>query len=215
MTSNKTISVLTWKDSLSLNFPSGRRVDLRCAHVKEGEWGINIKGEIIPTATATVPVSEPGTQFQKDTLGISAGKAYTDINHFTDANFKACVRVKELETNNVYYVDKTSYDAAIAGCNTCCTTTCVAPAPEVTAGPASTTATVAWTGISNVVGYEWVATAHVGACPDPTGDGTFTQERSVNLTGLTPITAYCFAVRSICGAGIFSDWAFVQFTTTA
>jgi hypothetical protein len=36
-----------------------------------------------------------------------------------------------------------------------------------------------------------------------------------NLTGLTPSTAYQYRVRTVCGAGVFSDWSnVVQFNTT-
>lgn len=212
----KTFRVLVWMDALALNWPDGKYVDLQCAHVNEGEWGVNMNREIIPLPTSTVPLSETGSQFEKEVVGVPAGRAYTDTKHFTDAGFKVCVRVKEIGTNNVYYVDKTSYDTEHSKCNDCCTPgECVAPTPEVTAGPTSTTATIGWDDIERAVGYEWVLTEEAGDCEDPVGAGTFAEDNSVALTGLTAETEYCFAVRTICGAGRYSDWAFVQFTTLA
>lgn len=212
----KTIRVVVWKDSLSLNWPSGKYVELNCAHVSEGEWGVNMNGEIIPVATSTVPVSQPGTQFEKDTLGVPAGQAYTDTKHFTDAGFKVCVKVKDLVTNNVLFVDKTSYDAAIGTCNGCCAPgECLATTPSVGLGPTATTAKIVWDAVDRAVGYEWVVVAESGDCVAPETEGTFTPDTSANLTGLTAETDYCFAVRTICGAGRYSEWSFVQFTTTA
>lgn len=216
MERNKTIRVLIWQDLGGRYFPNGAYRDLSCTHTTDGTWGINMSGEVIPTGTATVPVSQPGTQFEKDTLGIRAGKIYVDTTRFPDAGFKATIRVKDMINQNTYYVDLAAYNDAIDQCNECCTSAaCADPIPDVSVIPTDTTVSIAWPAVDGVIGYEWVNVENGSACVDPVTDGTFTTELSVDITGLTPDTTYCFAVRSLCGADNFSAWAFVQYTTEA
>jgi hypothetical protein len=47
----------------------------------------------------------------------------------------------------------------------------------------------------------------------PTGAGTPTTQNSWSTTGLTPATNYYFYLRTDCGAGVFSAWTMVNFTT--
>lgn len=214
MSRNKTIRVLIWQDLGGRYFPAGAYRDLSCTHTTDGTWGINMSGEIVPTITATVPVSQPGTNFEKDSLGIRPGKIYVNTAHFGDSSFKSTVRVKDMVNQNTYYVDLTSYNDAIDDCNECCTpTACGDPVPALVAPALSTSADIAWPAVDGVSGYEWVNIQSDVDCEDPVTDGTFTTDVSVALTGLTADTNYCFAVRSICGGGNFSAWALLGFTT--
>lgn len=64
------------------------------------------------------------------------------------------------------------------------------------------------------IGYEYVVTPSGGdPCGIPVGPGTISPGTSISVTGLTPATDYCFAVRTICGSGN-SAWTTTPFTTT-
>lgn len=121
MERNKTFRALVWQDMAGKYFPDGKYADISCNHVPDGVWGINMVGEIVPTITATVPVTETGTGYQKDELGIRAGHIYSNPAEFSDPGFKAVVRVKDMQNQNTYYVDQTSYNATVDTCNECCT----------------------------------------------------------------------------------------------
>jgi hypothetical protein len=76
---------------------------------------------------------------------------------------------------------------------------------------ASSSADFTWDPVSSILGYEYVIDQ---IATSPTGSGTFITTNSYSAAGLSSSTAYYFHVRTQCGAGAFSLWANVPFTTT-
>ena len=91
--------------------------------------------------------------------------------------------------------------------------TVIAPCDTVTGLTASsitaTTATISWTAVSGVTGYEYVVDNSAGA---PAGSGTPTSATSFSDTGLTCATVYYAHVRTDCSADS-SLWNTISFTT--
>ena len=74
-----------------------------------------------------------------------------------------------------------------------------------------TTADLSWTApvLGTPTGYEWAVTT----LATPPASGTATALTTANASGLTAATQYYLHVRTDCGAGGFSSWATLPFTT--
>jgi|GEM_PF-3564131 len=93
-------------------------------------------------------------------------------------------------------------------------TICNVPGNLTVSGTTSSSAAVAWQ-VPNPVpvsGYEYVLSTVNSA---PTGNGTPFSPATITHFGLSPATTYYFFVRSSCGAGAYSNWAMIPFTTLA
>ncbi len=206
--------VLAWKDAGGTFFPDGAQRSISCNHLNEGLCGLTLDGEIVPLPTTTKLISQAGTDFQKATVAIPSGTVTINPLAFQDAGFKSVNRIKDMTTLQITYVDATDYASKVGICNDCCTPqTCISVTPSVSGSPGATTTTIIWTENARATGYEYVNVENPDDCEDPIVSGTFTADATVSLTGLTTDTTYCFAVRALCGAGNFSTWEFVQFTT--
>lgn len=125
MTQNNTpllnIYVLCWMDSNSVIYPSGSVKMISCNHQKEGDFGVNIKGEVfpLPNTTQIPPASPPASDWQQQTAEVQAGNTYTAPYPLaSDASgFKVCTKVKDLSTMITYYLDATDYASKIPSCN--------------------------------------------------------------------------------------------------
>ncbi len=116
--------VLVWKDDTALYFPDGVSRLISCNHVNEGTFGVNIRGEVFPLPSATVvqvasPPTSPPTDFNSGAAFVSAGNVYGTSTPFVagTADYKACIRIKDLTNLVTSYVDATSYNANIYKCN--------------------------------------------------------------------------------------------------
>lgn len=86
---------------------------------------------------------------------------------------------------------------------------CTTPAAPVVTGITTTAATINWTAVSGVAGYEYAVT---NSATPPTS-GTATTSTTYSATGLTPATQYYAHLRSSCGGSNFSAWVSTPFTT--
>jgi hypothetical protein len=94
---------------------------------------------------------------------------------------------------------------------TAATSTCPPITGLAVSAITGTSATVSWTAVtSGSLGYQYVINNTV---TDPTGSGTNTTATSTSPTGLTAGTTYYAHVRDSCGAGSFSAWSTIPFTT--
>lgn len=212
----KSFSVLAWKDAGGTFFPDGITRTISCNHIKEGDFGLALYGEIVPLPTTTLPVDVAGTDLQHRETSIPPGTVLLNTTQFTDSGYKQVTRIKDLDTLQITYVDTTDYATQVDTCNDCCIPgTCNIVTPSVSGTPGTTTATIVWTAPTKApVGYEYNVVANSGTCLAPT-IGIFVDVATASLTGLTANTTYCFAVRVICGTGNYSGWNYVQFTTHA
>lgn len=75
-----------------------------------------------------------------------------------------------------------------------------------------TTATIAWTGSGGAISYNWnLYLSSDLSTPVQTGTAT-TLSNSVNLTGLTPNTAYRFYIQAVCSDSV-SPFVYIDFST--
>lgn len=201
-----------WYDPTSSPPTLGVTRQISCNHTYLGVWGINMQGEQVELPTTTTPPAEgTGSAVQSQQALVRIGLVWVDSTYFADDNFKVCVKVKDMLTNIVSFVDATSYNDNIAKCN-------LAPyanfCPIVTglqATPAAITASTSWTPTPGGTGAEWVNST--SATP-PSGSGTFTGSNTQVITGLTASTTYYFWIRSICPGGVLSAWTYISYTTT-
>lgn len=89
-------------------------------------------------------------------------------------------------------------------------TPCNAPTGLATSGITATAATISWAASAGAQSYEYAV--NTSATP-PTGSGTFIGTTTYNATALTASTPYYAHVRSYCGAGNYSPWTTIPFTT--
>jgi len=205
-----------WRDNLGLYWPAGKLEIISCNFVNDGVWYININNEEYPAKSATKTLSQPGTDSQHAQVPVREGNVYLNPVAYPGPGFKETVRVKDLNSQRTFWVDKVSYDANVQACNDCCIPVeCATPTPTVTGEPTDTEAviSIAYTGPA-IVGFEYVVTPSGGEdCEDPETSGTITTADEVELAGLTAETEYCFCVRTICGPERYSAWVCIQFTT--
>lgn len=119
------IYVTVWKDQNATYFPSGTPRQINCQHQQEGYFGVNIRGEVFPMSNTTFvpgstpPASPPASDYEQQTALVKEGNTYKHPYPFatSNANFKICIRVKDLTTQITSYCDATDYLAKIVGCN--------------------------------------------------------------------------------------------------
>jgi len=117
--------VKVWKDDTALYFPNGETRSISCNHVKEGTFGVNIRGEVFAVqGTTYIPVqssppTSPPTSSEGQTAIVQAGNVYGTATPFASgsANYKTCVRVKDLTNLVTSYVDADDYATNVVQCN--------------------------------------------------------------------------------------------------
>jgi len=209
-----------WRDNLGLYWPEGKLEIISCNFVNDGVWYININNEEYPakSATKTIIPLQPGTDTQHEQVPVREGNVYLNPVAYPGPGFKETVRVKDLDSQRTFWVDKESYDNNVVTCNDCCIpVACTSPSPAVDGEPSDTEATIEITYDGPaVVGFEYVVTPSGGDdCEDPTTPGVLSTSKTITVTGLTAETEYCFCVRTVCGVERYSDWVCIQFTTAA
>ena len=215
----RTVQFLVYRQNSVLYNPSGltgvyKRIS--CNMEYQAIVGINGQGEELPIPTTTVPPAAGGTSTgeQSAMVYVPLGKVWVKTTQFGDSNFKTCVKVKDLETSDLFYVDLTSFNANIASCNfVVSVTTCPSATTVAASSITNTTATVSWVLPGGTVGVEYVNGTSNTA---PSVHGTFlpTPNNSVALTGLIALTTYYFWVRTICPGGVEGSWVSGSFVTT-
>ena len=98
------------------------------------------------------------------------------------------------------------YNVNIAAATTSCDTVTGLAITGIT----TTAATLNWTAVTGSIGYEQTVNTIASA---PTTSGTATTLVSATYSSLLPSTNYYAHVRNNCGAGSFSDWVNVPFST--
>jgi hypothetical protein len=87
---------------------------------------------------------------------------------------------------------------------------CVAPTGVAASSISSTGATINWNTAAGALAYEYVVST---SATQPVGNGTTISNPPYIASSLTPTTVYYAYVRSYCGAGGYSPWSYVIFTT--
>lgn len=90
------------------------------------------------------------------------------------------------------------------------TPACPSPSGLATSAVTSTSATITWTATSG--NYQYVIDQ---VATNPAGAGTNLAGEIYNAASLSPQTTYYFHVRTDCGAGTYSAWSVISFTTPA
>lgn len=214
----KQFTATIWRDNLGLYWPSGKLQIISCNFSPDGEWYINMNNEEYPAKSATKVIGETGTNDQHAQVPVREGAVYTNPVAYPGPGFKHVVRVKDLDSQRTFYVDYTSYNDNVVTCNDCCLpVACQVATPVVDGDPTDTGATIELTYDGpTVVGWEYVVVESEGLdCVDPTTPGILSTSKTIEVADLSPETEYCFCVRTVCGAGRFSDWSCIQFTTAA
>lgn len=96
------------------------------------------------------------------------------------------------------------------GADELASSTCATPTGLAASGVTTTTATLTWTAVTGATGYEYVLDQLSG---NPAGAGTPTTAVTYAAGPLTPFTTYYMHIRTNCGAGGFSAWVTISFTT--
>ena len=212
---NLYIMPLVYRRDSNVYLPSGQNLQINCKCTTLGVWGINMQGEEVPVQGTTIPPlsSTPGNSEQSASVLIQVGQIWYNPKFFGDANFFMVVKVKDLVTNSISYVDLTSWNTEFVKCN-------FVPEPgfcsiptTISAGtPGATTATITYVPEPGSVGVEYINNT---SGTTPVIDGTYADSSvtSIAITGLTTATAYHFWIRTICGAGSRSAWTSITYTT--
>lgn len=91
------------------------------------------------------------------------------------------------------------------------TSACAAPSGLAASGVTTSGANLSWSAVSGATSYEYA----VLTSATPPASGTNITATSYAASGLTSNMVYYFHVRSVCGAGTFSGWSTLSFTTAA
>lgn len=214
---NYYVMPLVYKQNNNLWLPAGQNLQISCNCQTLGVFAINLAGEEVPVPTTTIPPlsSTPGNQTQSAYVLVAPGGVWANLQMFADTSFKVCIKVKDLKTNIVSYVDLTSWNTEFVKCNYVPEPiACFVPTSISAGTPGTTTATITYTPEPGSVGIEYVNNTSSSA---PVTDGTYVDAgtTSVTVTGLTAATTYHFWVRAICGAGSQSSWTSITYTTHA
>lgn len=210
------VQFLIYRQNSVLYLPAGQYKRVNCNQQYMGVWGINLAGEEIPVPTTTVPPASGGTttQFQSATVLIPTGRVWVDTAYFGDANFKVVVKVKDMQTGDVFYIDAANFATNILKCNAVgAVTSCPNASNLVVSGITTTGATVTFTLPGGPAGIEWVNST---SGTTPAGHGTLLPApgNSVAVTGLTTGTLYHFFARTLCAGGVEGAWVSVSYTTS-
>lgn len=211
------IMPLVYKRDGNVWLPSGQNLQISCNCTTLGVWGINLNGEEVPVQGTTIPPlsATPGNSYQSANALVQVGGIWVNPAMFGDSGFKMVVKVKDLDSNIVSYVDVTSWTTEFVKCNFVPEPTgCNIPTSISAGTPATTSATITYVPMPGSVGIEYVNNTSSVA---PVVDGTYVDAgtTSVAVTGLTAATTYHFWVRTICGAGSRSAWTSLVYTTHA
>lgn len=209
------ILVLVYKENSTLWFPSGNTRNISCNHQYLGVFGINMRSEEVPIPTSTVPPELGGGEGNESAQFIVLpGNVYVNTTEFGDAGFKVVVKVKDMETGIVSWIDAADYAANIALCNFVPAAGFCPLVTALTTGSLSATgATITWAAVPGSVGIEYINNTSSTA-PVVTGTYLGAATTSKAITGLTTATAYHFWIRTICPGGTLSAWASVVYTTS-
>lgn len=207
------INVLVYKEGTQVWAVAGLLRRISCNMQYMGVFGINMQGQEVPIPTRTNTTAEQGTDYQTANVLIGIGNVWVNKAQFGNANFHVVVKVKDMDSGLVSYVDAISFNSNIALCN-------YVPAPSfcplvsnISAGtPGTTTATITWTSVPASSGVEWINNT---SGTTPVINGTFEPTNSVTVTGLSAATTYHFWIRTICSAGVLSAWTSITYTTHA
>lgn len=207
--------VTVYKDDNAFYGTSGASLSISCNHQVLGDYYLNTVGEEFPIPTTTVPLSEPGTDWEHGKNMASEAGVYASPNVF-NKDFIRVTRVKDLTSNVVSYVDPTSFDTNVVSCNPVENPSVCSIVTSLSAGtPGTTTATITFTAPAGpIAGYEYIVkTTNV----TPVIEGTFATGSPIALSGLTAATTYYFFIKTICGGGSTgrSAWTSFSFVTHA
>lgn len=205
------INVLVYKENTTVWPAEGRTRRISCNLQYMGIFGINMQGQEVPVPTTSEVPEDAGTDWQTANVLIGIGRVWVNRAQFNNSNFHVVVKVKDMNSNIVSYVDVDSFNTNIVLCNNI-------PAPSfcplvtgLSAGtPAATTATITWTAVPGASGVEWINNT---SGTTPVINGQYEPGTSVALTGLTTATEYHFWVRTICSSGVLSAWTSLVYTT--
>lgn len=211
----KYIQPLVYKENNNFYGPSGLNKRISCNQIFLGLMGINTIGEEVPVPYTTIPPlsASPGNSYQSANVLIQVGQVWVDKKFFGDSSFKVVAKVKDLDTNSVFYVDADSYNTNLVLCNFVPEPSFCPLVTNISAGtPGATTATITWNGVPGAAGIEWVNNTSSSA---PSGDGAYLDggTETLSLTGLTTATTYHIWIRTICGQGSRSAWTSKTYTT--
>lgn len=217
MQNNLYIMPLVYKRNSTTYLPSGQNLQISCNCSTLGVWGLNLAGEEVPVQGTTKPPlsTTPGNSRESANALVQVGGVWYDPHYFGDANFKVVIKIKDLVTNFINYVDLTSWNTEFVKCNFVPEpSSCDIPTSISAGTPGTTTATITYVPEPGSVGVEYIN--NTSGTP-PVIDGTYVDAgtTSVALTGLSAATTYHFWVRTICGAGSRSAWTSLTYTTHA
>lgn len=212
----RTVQFLVYKEDSVLYLPAGQYKRVYCNQQYISVVGINLQGEELPVPTTTVPPTPnaDANDEQAAMVLIPVGNVWVNTSYFGDSNFKVCVKVKDMQTATVFYIDAANFATNIVNCNAAgSVTTCPSVTNGVASGITSSAATITFTLPGGAAGIEWVNGTSGTA---PAGHGTLLPApgNSVSLTGLTTGTTYHFFARTICAGGVEGAWVGTAFTTS-
>ncbi|SEQ10457.1 T9SS-dependent choice-of-anchor J family protein [Flavobacterium urocaniciphilum] len=139
------------------------------------------------TGTITIPAGTP--------IGNYRMRVATDFNSSNPSNPCAAVTRGEFEDYTVSVIAQPA---------------CLPPSPS-SSNVTSASADLNWAAVASAtLGYEYVLD---NVATDPAGSGTSITPNTYSASGLTGSTTYYFHVRSVCGAGVYSTWSTINFTT--
>ncbi|AOM80089.1 hypothetical protein BFS30_24760 [Pedobacter steynii] len=152
---------------------------------------------ILRNATTTVPeTSTTGPRLYRQVLAISAANQNKQI---------ASIQFTRTSGTGVLNVFAVSFESVV---------TCAAPTAPIVSALTSTTATLNWTQTGTPLQWQ-IKYGAPGFNPATTGTSVFTTIRPYTLNPpLTPVTAYSYYVRAVCGVNDTSAWSPVNNFTT-
>src|SRR6185436_398650 len=209
------ILVKVYKENFTIWYPTGETRNISCNHMYLGIWGINMQAEEVPIPSTTIPPEiGTGESNQSAQAIIPIGNVYVDSTYFGDSNFKVCVKVKDMDTGIVSFIDATDYANNIGKCNLVPVTNFCPLVTGITAGSiTSSGATLSWTAVPGSDGVEYINNT---SGTTPVINGTFIPSgtNSQVITGLSTGTTYHFWIRTLCPGGKLSAWTFKTYVTS-
>lgn len=204
-------NALVYKEGSQIWAQAGLIRRISCSFQYMGVFGINMQGVEVPISTRQNTTKEGGTDFQTANVLISVGNVWVNQAQFGDPNFRVVVKVKDMDSGIVSYVDAISFNTNVVSCNFVPTPSFCPLVTNISVVHAVTTATISWTGVPAAAGVQWINNT---SGTTPVVNGTFEPTNSVSLTGLTTATTYHFWIRTICTGGVLSAWTSVTYTTS-
>lgn len=151
-----------------------------------------------------------GASATPNTMQITYYGTYADaeaqVNPFSNAFFST-TSFSTIYANCQYYSSGCSSITPISLSVVNCAATCAAPQSLVAVNISQTSATLAWTEVSNATAWEVLLLYAGGPFPLPTMTGTISATNPFVVTGLQCGESYDVYVRSLCDATTKSDWS--------